>query len=110
VLCLGVSVAGGVAVEVSVNGGADYTSDGKQYMYEAGALVSEVRPSRGISGMAGQVVTVVGAHFVHSGDLSCLFGVDGNVQALYVSSSVVSCIVPARSDGVVSVSVSNNGS
>jgi hypothetical protein len=111
VLCVtpAASAAGDVPVEVSLNGGVDFTDDGRQYTYAVGASVSGARPSRGISGLEGQVVTVVGAHFEHTGELSCRFGHDGSVSALYMSSSLVSCSVPALGSGVVSVRVSNNG-
>lgn len=63
-----------VDVEISINDGADFSSVGKQYLYEAGATVEALLPSRGMSETAGQVVTVVGQHFTESGELSCRFG------------------------------------
>ena len=55
--------AGSITVEVSMNGGADFTADGREYLLEAGAKVASVTPSHGIAGEAGQVVTVVGENF-----------------------------------------------
>ena len=59
VMCIAPGAADGqtgpVAVEVSVNEGADFTSDGKTYMYERGATVEAVVPSWGVSGTVGQV-------------------------------------------------------
>eukprot|EP00961_Rhodomonas_salina_P109467 1473504-Rhodomonas_salina.1 len=42
-----VSGPGIVGVEVSVNDGADFTADGKQFLYEVGATVDALRPSYG---------------------------------------------------------------
>lgn len=103
------SSAGGVAVEVSLNGGVDFTSDNVQYVYGARAAVSEIVPSVGLSGVAGQVVTVIGSDFLHDAALSCRFGVAGVVSAYYQSSSHVLCTAPVGGGGNLSVSVSNNG-
>ncbi len=103
-------VAGGVAVEVSLNGGSDFTNDRVQYVYGTSASVQSVMPSRGTSGVSGQVVTVVGSDFQHGTGLSCRFGVSGlSVSGLYESSSLVVCTVPSRTAGSVRVDVSNNG-
>ncbi|KAJ1478186.1 hypothetical protein T484DRAFT_1818402, partial [Baffinella frigidus] len=101
--------AGSVGVEVSVNGGSDYTSDGRGYLYEATVTVEGVWPSQGHASGEGQVVTVVGEHFEQTGELSCRFGMSGRVRARYLSSSLLDCIAPARGAGVVQVSVSVNG-
>jgi len=101
---------GNVAVvEASVNDGADFTSNGKEYLYEAGATVGALLPSRGSQGKAGQVVTVVGRHFAKSGELSCRFGDSMATTGLYMSSTMVECMAPLRDAGAVMVSVSNNG-
>ncbi|KAJ1464678.1 hypothetical protein T484DRAFT_3120831, partial [Baffinella frigidus] len=101
--------AGSITVEVSVNGGADFTADGREYLLEAGAKVASVTPSHGIAGEGGQGVTVVGENFEQTGELSCRFGMSGTVHAQYVSSSLVVCTAPARGAGTVRVSVSLNG-
>jgi hypothetical protein len=102
-------VAGAVAVEISLNGGVDYTASGKQYVYETNPTVDSLRPSWVIAGVANQVVTVVGRHFKKTQELSCRMGVNATVSAVYVSSSSVVCRVPVRGAGTVRVSVSNNG-
>eukprot|EP00961_Rhodomonas_salina_P140310 1888226-Rhodomonas_salina.1 len=61
---------GPVGVEVSVNDGADFTTDGKHFLYEVGATVEALRPSTGVNGESGQVVTVLGRHFEQTGELS----------------------------------------
>jgi hypothetical protein len=98
-----------VALEVSSNGGADFTRDGVEFLYEAGATVEGLMPSWGVSGRAGQVVTVSGRHFAQSSELSCRFGLDGSLRGQYVSSTLVECKVPERGAGTVTVTVSNNG-
>ncbi|MGB1601852.1 MAG: IPT/TIG domain-containing protein, partial [Promethearchaeia archaeon] len=100
---------GKLAVEASVNDGADFTRTGREYLYEAGATVEALIPSRGVSGKSGQVVTVVGKHFAESAELSCRFGDSLAVSGLYVSSTIVACMAPARGAGAVMVSASNNG-
>ena len=71
-------------VEISLNEGADYTSDGVKYLYEAAATVVSVTPSRAFAGSDGQVVTVVGSNFDQTADLSCRFGMSGRSRARYL--------------------------
>ena len=73
---------GPVTVELSINDGADFTSDGKMYMYEMGVTVSGLMPSWGRSKTAGQVVTVIGSHFEQSQELSCQFGLEGQTRGV----------------------------
>jgi len=101
--------AEGVLVDVSTNDGADFTASGIEFLYEAAATVESVTPSKGRSGSTGQAVTIVGQHFTKTGDLSCLFGVNGTVRGRYMSSTMVTCVAPSRGAGTVSVKVSNNG-
>ena len=103
------ATAGTVGVEVSVNGGADYTSDGREYLYQAGATVTRMHPSRGLAGEDGQVVTVVGENFEQTGELSCRFGLNGTVRGLFMSSTLIACTAPSRGAGTVQVSVTLNG-
>ena len=113
VMCVAPGAVGGeavqVALEVSANGGADFTRDGMEFLYEAGATVEGLMPSWGVSGRGGQVVTVSGRHFAQSGELSCRFGLDGSSRGQYVSSTLVRCKAPERGAGTVTVTVSNNG-
>jgi len=99
---------GKLAIEASVNDGADFTSNGREYLYEAGATADALVPSRVMSGKGGQVVTIVGQHFAESGELSCRFGDSLAVNGLYMSSTMVACTAPLRTAGAVMVSVSNN--
>jgi hypothetical protein len=99
---------GPVALEVSANGGADFTSDGKMFMYEMGATVEGLLPSWGLSMTGGQVVTVAGRHFEKSQDLSCRFGLAGTSRGQYVTSTVVACMAPKHGPGSVTVTVTNS--
>jgi hypothetical protein len=94
---------GPVAVEASINGGADFTSDRQQYVYEAAATASRVALSS-VSDQ-GALVTVSGSHFEDSEGLSCRFGRFTPVQAVFVSPSSVVCLAPRVSQGNLSVSV-----
>ena len=100
---------GAVAVEISLNGGVDYTSSGKQFVYQSNPTVDSLEPAWAVAGEANQVITVVGRHFKNAHGLSCRMGVDTSVAAEYVSSSLVTCIAPVRGAGTVRVGVSNNG-
>ena len=59
--------AAGVTLDVSANDGADFTSSGLEFVFEAAATVERMIPSRGKSSASGQVVTVVGQHFAQTG-------------------------------------------
>jgi len=100
---------GRVAVEISVSGGVGFSSDGTQFMFELGASAESVRPSVVRSEAAGQQVTVSGLNFRQNAGLSCMFGLNSTVQALFLSSTSVECRVPPRGPGIVKLSVSNNG-
>ncbi|EKX41894.1 hypothetical protein GUITHDRAFT_112034 [Guillardia theta CCMP2712] len=98
-----------VRLQVSLNGGADFSGSAVEYAYEAGATVDEVRPSAGDSGVDGQTVTVIGRHFGSGQGLSCLFGTRGRVRGMPMTSTAVVCVAPRGGPGAVGVSVSNNG-
>ncbi|EKX30881.1 hypothetical protein GUITHDRAFT_122912 [Guillardia theta CCMP2712] len=98
-----------VWLQVSLNGGADFSGSAVEYAYEAGATVDEVRPSAGDSGVDGQTVTVIGRHFGSGQGLSCLFGTRGRVRGMPMTSTAVVCVAPRGGPGAVGVSVSNNG-
>ena len=53
------STEGAVAVEVSMNGGSDFTRSGVQYMYVQGVKMTELRPSEGRADKIGETVTAV---------------------------------------------------
>jgi len=96
---------GAVEVEVSVNDGADFTTHGETFMYDAAATLQELLPSVGVSGKAGQVVTIVGNNFIQSHELGCRFGLNGIVTGLYISSSNIVCVLPSLLSSNISVNV-----
>jgi len=100
---------GAVSVEISLNGGADFTASGRQYVYEPSPTVDSLRPSWVVAGVAKQEITVIGRHFKDAPESSCGMGVNSMVRAVYVSTSMVRCMAPLRGAGTVRVSVSNNG-
>ena len=114
-----------VPVEVSINGGSDFTANAVQYRYQAVVLVSHLTPTSGPTD-GGTQVTVRGANFVDSERLQCRFvsvaTASGNnndgeetlpepvvVPAVWLSSSSLNCITPPHVDGDVVVEVTNNG-
>jgi hypothetical protein len=98
-------------VELSFNGGADFTEDSKRYIYEQGVTVTQIWPSHAtLRGEGWQtVVTVLGSHFQDREDLSCRYGLNSIVKGGYTSSTAVVCHVPAENVGNLSVTVSSNG-
>ena len=106
------AAAGGmVMVELSNNGGSDFTAAGAGFMYQASVSVVSVRPSRALAGAEGQTVTVIGQNF-GAGDTMCLFGKSAVAPARIVSSTsyfaapVVDYVWPVK--GRVSGGVSMN--
>ena len=103
------SLAGAVSVEVSVNDGAEFTHDDVRFMYEEGAEVQFLTPSRSLMGVTDQVVVVTGRNFEQAPELSCWFGDAVSVPALYISITEVRCAVPERAVGTVYLTVSSTG-
>jgi len=99
------STQGQVAVEVSMNGGVDFTKGGIVFMYEQGIRIVELRPSEGRAGKAGQIVTVMGQGFTRMAELSCWFGDNEGRRAYIVSSSIVLCTSMEMQPGTVMVQV-----
>ncbi len=54
-------------------------------------------------------MTVFGHNFRQNAGLSCMFGLNSTVSALFVTSTAVEWKVPTRGPGIVRLSVSNNG-
>ena len=100
---------GVVAVELSLNDGADFSDIRRDFTYVVGATVDGLIPSRGEDSVDGQVVSVAGRHFDSSGQVHCRFGQDRSVQGRTLSSTLVACNVPVRGAGVVTVGVSDGG-
>ena len=103
--------AGGVAaVDVSVNGGADFTTDGLTYTYETGTVSHIISPSFGPT-TGGTLVTVSGLGIpnVPTSQAMCLFGGIA-MQAVANGDGYVTCRSPAvPAPSVVAVEVTVNG-
>ena len=82
-------------VEVSCNGGHDYTSNGMFYEYEGRSFVSEIEPALGPD-IGGSLVIIKGGKFtaLNSYVISCSFGPSGIVPGTIVSDNRISCISP----------------
>ena len=98
----------GVVGMVLQDEGGIYSTELRYHFYEIEA-VHQLQPSKGPFAHS-TVLKVTGTNFVDSDALRCQFGL-ANVSAVAMSSSLLSCMAPASTEGVanVSVSVSNNG-
>jgi hypothetical protein len=102
------ALGGMVEVDVSINGGADFTSAGVPFAYVAQATVTQIVPSSAVAGASGQLVTVVGGHFATS-RLMCGFGKSERTQARIVSSTSLVCSVPSHSAATVALTIQFDG-
>jgi hypothetical protein len=95
-----------VQVEVSANGGADYTNNQKFFLYHAAITIEQLVPSRGFAMTRNQAVTILGYNFAEAADLVCTFGLNDTVIGARLSPEKVRCSVPEREAGRVRVTVS----
>ena len=80
-----------VAVEISLNGGLDFSTEGREFLYGRAVTVELARPSQAIAGVTGQTVTVVGRHFEQTRELSCRFGLSADLGARESQGLVCGC-------------------
>jgi len=100
-----------IAVEVSTNGGSDFTSNNFHYSFINDAFLTQIKPVSGPRS-GSTLVQLSGYNFVDGSSLSCRFGgIDGSVTpATYVSSTSVECVAPANDQvETVDITISNNG-
>ncbi|CAN0054030.1 unnamed protein product, partial [Heterosigma akashiwo] len=100
---------GDVPVEVTLNG-IDYSGSDTRFLYASKPAISAVWPVLGPAARGGTVVSVRGAHFARTAELSCAFG-DHVQPAAWVSEEELLCEAPpyhAR-EGLVALEVSNDG-
>jgi len=97
---------GGAVVEVSFNG-ADFTSDGVGLKFLKMATVTKAVPSWA-SVIGSETVTLIGKHFVRAYlHATCVFGgAMWTTPANWYSSSLVTCAVPVRPAGNVTLTLS----
>jgi hypothetical protein len=85
-----------VAVEISTNGGADFTTSSVYFTYASTPTVFSISPSAGPADSGGTVITVAGANFVPSTSITCEFGSSSlSSSARFVSSTTLTCPTPA---------------
>ena len=70
--------------------------------------VTAITPTSG-NPDGGTLVTVLGAHYINSVDLSCAFGPVCAVAAAWVEHSEAQCVSPARVHGSPVIRIGNNG-
>ena len=102
-----------VGVEVSTNGGVDFSHGGLRFGYERSPSVSAIYPTRILaSATKSQVttVTVYGKHFKAGRDIKCKLGSSGAAtEAIYVSTTSILCQLTAREGRNAVLEVSSNG-
>ena len=100
-----------VKVEVSCNGGADFSESFATFSYTTPAQVTALVPSHG-GVRGGTRVLVEGDHFMNSSELACMFGADSLVLATFVSRNQLICVSPpwtSISPASVNLEVTLNG-
>jgi hypothetical protein len=106
-------VQGAVGVEVSINGGADYSHGGLKYWYEESPSVSSLKPMTiwpSVVKADVMTVTVYGKHFKAERDLTCRLGANNHVsEEVYVSSTRIMCGLTAQGGKNAVFEVNNNG-
>ena len=120
------TVAEAVSLDVSSNGGSDFTNSGLRFVYQGRVLLASLLPLAGPP-TGGPPLVVKGEGFVDSGALKCRFTisplsisafvalVSPDVPARWVSASQLQCSVPpiafaaGATAGAMALTVSNNG-
>lgn len=108
--------SGRVNFDLSLNGGAHWTTSDEGFRCDPLPMVSSISPMMGPTA-GGTTLTIKGSGFASSESLSCFVGGIGDgersnmlVSALWISSSVVECVTAASSGPTVGeVAVSNDG-
>ena len=99
-------------VELSLNGGTDFTSTKTQFYFHSEVTVTALVPPSGPE-TGGTIVTVVGSNFLPFDGLACRFSMGSQIysssSAVFLASDAITCTTPALPPGDYTVSVSNNG-
>ena len=97
-----------VALDLSLNGGIDFTFNQWDYQYQPLPVVTSIDPKFG-SEIGSTSILVYGEYFVNSRNLQCVFGANAvAVLAEWVSTTRIRCLTPKYETGTVDVRVSNN--
>ena len=97
--------AGAFSIDVVDVLSQEVTRAHSKYECARSLQVFELSPSFGQT-QGGDLVHVLGAHFIDSQDLSCRFGLRSIVPATYKTSTKIACFSPSRSRGNVTVELS----
>ena len=98
-----------VNVDVSLNGGTDYTSSGLVFNYHASTRILSILPTTGPV-FGATVVLVTGSNFYNSASIGCLFGTEKSLFSNFVNDTAIECTAPSRhTSGEVSIQVTMNG-
>ena len=108
VVCATPGGAGPGRVSFGIRVGSLYVGSEQIFTYAPRPTVSRVHPPSG-SEDGGSTAFVVGSGFARTKLLSCRFGADVLVAAVWMSSTVVTCKAPALAPGLYAVSVTLNG-
>jgi hypothetical protein len=99
-----------VTLQVSVNGGYDWSMEGGAYFeYLPEVQVTSVHPPSGLF-TGGYLVELEGGNFVNGLELACYFGTTKSSRVFWMSPHQMYCKVPpSNQKGKVWVTVTNNG-
>jgi IPT/TIG domain len=99
-----------VALDLSLNGGSDFSASGLSFAYDAPLRLTLVWPSRGGAGAGGTVVMVRGANFPRgAGALACHFGGTPAAAVAWISDGEALLVAPPHAPGLVTLRCSSNG-
>lgn len=103
------SKGGSVRLQLT-NNGVDMTSSPTTFTYLAPIQLKSVSPSA-VAEDGGTMVVITGENFIASPYLKCRVGDQVPSEAVWLSSSLASCLIPASPSGPreVTLTVSNNG-
>ena len=95
-------------LDVSLNGGADYTDSAVQFQYRRPLRLVSFVPKTGPEN-GGTVVQITGAHFYDNSNIECTFNDQQSTFATYINSTNIECTSPPGLPGNVQISVTMNG-
>jgi hypothetical protein len=101
-------LTGNVHVDISLNGGTDFTDNAIVFEYNALVQFVSISPTNGpVNGNT--MVVVRGSNFYNSAAMGCLFGSSKSVFANFINASAIECSAPAHIPSTVSIQVTMNG-
>jgi len=97
-----------IYLEVSINGGADFTNYGRtSILFHNPVVLLSIYPMLGPE-YGGSVLSIYGSDIFRSDELSCDFG-QVLVRAQWVSNTLIQCVSPSLIPHVAQVKLSTNG-